>query len=49
MRRALDLGPVSVHGVSFGGTVALTYAALFPESTTRRIAVSVFAVGQELD
>jgi pimeloyl-ACP methyl ester carboxylesterase len=49
VRRALNLGPVSVHGVSFGGTVALTYAALFPEVTTRCIAVSAFAVGEELD
>ena len=49
VRRALNLGPVSVHDVSFGGTVALTYAALFPEVTTRCIAVSAFAVGEELD
>ena len=49
VRLALDLGPVSVHGVSFGGTVALAYAALFPETTARCIAVSAFAVGEELD
>jgi proline iminopeptidase len=49
VRQALDLGPVNVHGVSFGGTVALTYAALFPEVTTRCIAISAFAVGEELD
>ena len=49
VRQALDLGPVNVHGVSFGGTVALTYAAIFPEVTTRCIAVSAFAVGEELD
>jgi proline iminopeptidase len=49
VRRALGLGSVSVPGVSFGGTVALTYAALFPEITTRCIAVSAFAVGEELD
>jgi proline iminopeptidase len=49
VRRALDLGPVNVHGVSFGGTVALTYAALFPEVATRCIAVSAFAVGEGLD
>jgi 2-succinyl-6-hydroxy-2,4-cyclohexadiene-1-carboxylate synthase len=35
VRRALGLGSVSVHGVSFGGTVALTYAALFPELMRR--------------
>jgi proline iminopeptidase len=49
VRRALGIGPVSVHGGSFGGTVALAYAALFPETTTRCIAVSAFAVGEELD
>ena len=49
VRRALDLGPITVHGWSFGGTVALTYAALFPELTSRCIAVSAFAVGVELD
>jgi len=49
VRRALDPGPVSVHGVSFGGTVALAYAALFPEVTTRCIAVSAFALGEDLD
>src|SRR3712207_7528273 len=47
VRRALNLGPVNVHGVSFGGTVALTYAALFPEVTARCIAVSAFAVGED--
>jgi pimeloyl-ACP methyl ester carboxylesterase len=40
VRRVLSLGPAIVHGGSFGDTVALTYAALFPETTTRRIAVS---------
>jgi pimeloyl-ACP methyl ester carboxylesterase len=35
--------------VSFGGRVALTYAALFPEVACRCIAVSAFAVGEELD
>jgi proline iminopeptidase len=48
-RSALGLGSVSVHGVSFGGSVALTYAALFPEVTTRCVAVSAFAVGEDLD
>jgi pimeloyl-ACP methyl ester carboxylesterase len=49
VRRALGLGPVSVYGVSFGGSVALTYAALFPKVTTRCVAVSAFAVGEDLD
>ncbi len=49
VRQALNLGRVCVHGASFGGAVALTYAALFPEVTTHCIAVSAFAVGEELD
>jgi pimeloyl-ACP methyl ester carboxylesterase len=49
VRQALDLGRVSVHGVSFGGTVALTYAALFPEQTVRCMAVSAFAFGTDAD
>jgi proline iminopeptidase len=49
VRSALGLGSVSVHGESFGGSVALTYAALFPEVTNRCVAVSAFAVGEELD
>ncbi len=48
-RSALGLDSVSVHGVSSGGSVALTYAALFPEVTARCVAVSAFAVGEELD
>jgi pimeloyl-ACP methyl ester carboxylesterase len=38
-----------VHGGSFGGTVALTYDALFPEVNTRCIAVGASAVGEEVD
>lgn len=49
VRQALGLGRVSVHGVSFGGTVALTYAALFPERTVRSMAVSAFAFGTDAD
>jgi proline iminopeptidase len=49
VRRSLGLRSVSVYGVSFGGSLALTYAALFPEVTTRCVAVSAFAVGEELD
>jgi pimeloyl-ACP methyl ester carboxylesterase len=49
VRAALGLERVSVHGVSFGGTVALTYAALFPERTVRCLPVSAFAFGVEAD
>jgi proline iminopeptidase len=49
VRRALGLDRVSVGGVSFGGTVALTYAGLFPEQTAGCIAVSAFALGTEVD
>jgi proline iminopeptidase len=49
VRRAMRLDEVTVHGVSFGGTVALTYAALFPDVVSRCIAVSAFAMGLEID
>ena len=47
VRRALGLDRVSVMGISFGSLVALTYAALFPEATTRCIAIAARAVGEE--
>jgi proline iminopeptidase len=47
VRRALDLGEVTVMGISFGSIVALTYAALFPEVALRCIAISARAIGQE--
>jgi len=43
VRRVLDLGPVTVFGHSWGGSVALAFAALFPEATTRCIAMDPFA------
>lgn len=49
VREALGLGPVTVAGASFGGTVALTYASLFPDATTRCIAVSAFGIGADVD
>jgi pimeloyl-ACP methyl ester carboxylesterase len=49
VRRALGLDRVSVLGVSFGGTVALTYAARYPEATVRCMAVSAFGLGTETD
>jgi pimeloyl-ACP methyl ester carboxylesterase len=49
VRRALGLDRVSVLGVSFGGTVALTFAARHPEATVRCMAVSAFGLGTETD
>jgi proline iminopeptidase len=49
VRQTLGLPPVVVLGHSFGATTALTYAELFPESTTACIAVAGFGVGQEAD
>jgi proline iminopeptidase len=47
VRRALGLDQATIMGISFGSIVALTYAALFPESTTRCVAIAARAVGQE--
>jgi pimeloyl-ACP methyl ester carboxylesterase len=49
VRQALGVGPATIMGFSFGGTVALTYAALYPEATERCIAVSSRVVGTELE
>ena len=49
VRSALGLGPVTVFGHSFGGTTALTYAALFPGSVRRCIAAGAFGMGTEHD
>lgn len=49
VRRALGLGPATIMGISFGGIVALTYAALFPEAATRCICVASRVVGEELE
>lgn len=49
VRRALGLHRVTIAGISFGGTVALTYTSLYPEATVRCIAVSAFAIGAEID
>jgi proline iminopeptidase len=43
VRQALDLGPVMLFGHSWGGSVALAFAALFPEATTGCIAMDAFA------
>jgi pimeloyl-ACP methyl ester carboxylesterase len=49
VRQALGVGPATIMGISFGGIVALTYAALFPDAATRCISVSARAVGQEIE
>jgi proline iminopeptidase len=45
VRQALALPEVTVVGHSFGATTALTYAALFPQSTARCVAVAAFGIG----
>jgi proline iminopeptidase len=47
VREALGLGPVTIMGISFGSVVALTTAALYPESTKRCIAIAARAVGED--
>jgi len=49
VRQALGLPRMLVLGHSFGGTTALTYAALFPESTQACVAVAAFGIGPEAD
>jgi proline iminopeptidase len=48
VRQALGLDQVSICGLSFGGTVALTYSALYPDHTLRCLAISPYALGTEL-
>ena len=49
VRQALGLPRMLVLGHSFGGTTALTYAALFPESTQACVAVAAFGIGPDAD
>jgi pimeloyl-ACP methyl ester carboxylesterase len=49
VRQALGLPEMVVLGHSFGGTTALTYAALFPESTQACVAVAAAGIGPEAD
>jgi len=49
VRQALALPEVVVLGHSFGATTALTYAALYPESTARCVAVAAFGIGPDAD
>jgi len=49
VRQALGLPRMVVLGHSFGGTTALSYAALFPESTQACVAVAAFGIGPDAD
>jgi proline iminopeptidase len=49
VRQALGIGSTTIMGISFGGIVALTYASLYPEVTSRCIAVSSRAVGEDVE
>lgn len=48
-RVGLGLSEVSVWGWSFGGTVALTHAALYPGVVRQLVVVGAFAMGTEVD
>jgi proline iminopeptidase len=48
-RLALGIGSATIMGISFGGIVALTYAALYPEATDRCVCVASRVVGQEIE
>lgn len=49
VRQALALPEVVVLGHSFGATTALTYAALYPQSTANCVAVAAFGIGPDAD
>src|SRR6266704_5885643 len=49
VRQALGLGPAMIMGFSFGGIVALTYASLYPDATTRCISIASRAIGEEIE
>ena len=49
VRRALGVRRAIIMGASFGGVVALTYAALYPDATDRCISVAARAVGEEIE
>jgi pimeloyl-ACP methyl ester carboxylesterase len=48
VNRALGIGPAAIMGESFGGIVALTFAALFPQTATHCICVASRVLGEEL-
>jgi proline iminopeptidase len=47
--QALGVGSATIMGISFGGIVALTYASLYPESTTHCISVASRVVGEDVE
>jgi proline iminopeptidase len=47
VRQALEIEHATIMGISFGATVALTYAALFPDATTRCVAIAARVLGEE--
>jgi proline iminopeptidase len=49
VRKALGVDSATIMGISFGGIVALTYASLYPETTTRCIALAARAVGEDIE
>lgn len=49
VRRALALPEAVVLGHSFGATTALTYAAFYPRSTAKCVAVAAFGIGPDAD
>jgi pimeloyl-ACP methyl ester carboxylesterase len=48
VRHALGIQAATIMGISFGGLVAVTYAALFPEATTRCVAIATRITGEEV-
>jgi pimeloyl-ACP methyl ester carboxylesterase len=46
-RQALGIERATIMGISFGAIVALTYAALFPDPSTRCIAIAGRVVGED--
>jgi len=49
LRKALDLGRIVVFGMSFGGMLALTYAAAFPDNIAGLIPCATAASNEALD
>jgi proline iminopeptidase len=49
VRQALGVGAATIMGISFGGLVALTYASLYPDATTRCISIAARAIGEEIE
>jgi pimeloyl-ACP methyl ester carboxylesterase len=49
VRRALGIERATIMGISFGGIVGLTFAALFPAVAERCVAISTRVIGGDLD